>query len=132
LHRLAAHLGDEAFVPRTALLAEAGVGASIQLVPERAGFGQRLQFGAVSSGGVLLPRGNRAILLDLFESAQHRLARQVVQLFAAKIIVASFHIADAKFAVALRVNRLLDKRNVFMKELLLKILGAGRNYDALA
>src|SRR5438445_112053 len=35
----AAHLGDEALVPRTALLSSASVGAGVELVPQGAGLG---------------------------------------------------------------------------------------------
>ena len=45
LHRPAVHLGDEAFLPRAAFLADASVGAGVELVPERAGLGKRRQFG---------------------------------------------------------------------------------------
>ena len=48
LHRLAMHLGDEAAVPGAAFLSQAGVGAGVDLVPERAGLGKRRQFGAVA------------------------------------------------------------------------------------
>ena len=40
LQRPAMHLGDEATFPGTAFLAEAGIRSGVQLVPERARFGQ--------------------------------------------------------------------------------------------
>ena len=53
--------------------------------------------------------------------------RQVVKLFAAEIIAAALHVADAQFA-----QMLFEKRNVFVEQLLLQGLGAGRDDDALA
>src|SRR5205814_9175266 len=61
----AAHLCDEAFVPGTTLLAEAGICASIELVPERAGFWKCGQFGEVSTCRSLFPSDDSAVLLDL-------------------------------------------------------------------
>ncbi len=52
---------------------------------------------------------------------------QVVELLAAKIIAAALHVADAQLA-----QMLLQKRNIFVEELLLQCLGAGRDDDALA
>src|ERR1700676_1410711 len=93
-HCPAMHFRDEAFVPRAALLAEASVGACVDLMPERAGLGQLGEFRAVSGLRRLLPGGDGAIVLDFFQSAQYRLASQVIELFAAQIVVASLHVAD--------------------------------------
>ena len=72
LHPAPAHFGDEAALPLAALLPDARLRARIQFVPERAGFGKLGQFRAVAGRGRLLPRGNRAILLNLFQPAQAR------------------------------------------------------------
>ena len=85
------------------------------------------QLGAVAGLGRLLPVADDAELVDLFQPVQHRLRGQVVQLFAAEIIAAALHVADAQLAEVL-----LEERNVFEEELLLQGLGAGRNDDALA
>ncbi len=83
-----------------ALLAEAGVGARVELVPESAGFGQFGEFGAVAGLRRFLPGGDGAEVLDLFQAAEHGLVGEVVELFAAEIIVASFHVADAQLAIS--------------------------------
>ena len=74
LHCPAVHFRDETFIPRAALLANASVGACVDLVPERAGLGQFREFRPVSGLRRFLPRGNCTIVLDLFQTAQHRLA----------------------------------------------------------
>src|SRR5580658_640199 len=71
-------------------------------------------------------------MIDLFESAQHRIAGEIVELLAAQIIVASLHVADVELAFAIGEKRLLEERNIFMKKLLLQIFRACRDDDALA
>src|SRR6266581_8615768 len=105
LHRPAVHFGDKTSIPRAAFLAETGVGASVELVPKRAGFGQRRQFSPVAVRGGLFPCGYRAVVLDFVETTEHGLIRQIVELFPAEVISASFHIADAQLALAIRKER---------------------------
>jgi len=78
LHRLAPHFGNEAPLPLAALLPNASVGACVELVPQQAGLGQFRQLGAVPRSSRLLPGSDSAILLDLLQSAQHGLIRQLV------------------------------------------------------
>ncbi len=132
LHRPAMHLGDEAAVPGAALLPQAGVGAGIELVPERAGFGKRRQFGLVPGLRDLFPGGDGAVVLDLLQSAQHGLIGKVIELLAAQIVVAALHVADFELAFAVGEKRLLEKRDILVEELFLQILGSGRNDDSLA
>ena len=66
-------------------------------------------------------------MFNIDQAAESRLPRQVVELFPAKIIVASFHVADAQLA-----QMLLQKRNVLEEELLLKGLGPGGYNHPLA
>ncbi len=82
---------------------------------------------------------DRAILLNLFQSAQHRLIGKVVELLAAQIIVAAFHVANGKpplrtFVAGCRFSkqRMLKKRNILVEKLFLKILCAGRDDHPLA
>ena len=132
LHRPAVHLGDEAAVPGAALLSQAGVGTGVELVPESAGFRKRCQFGLVSRLRDLLPGRDGAVVLDLLQTAEHGLIGKVIQLLAAQIVVASLHVADLELAFAVGEKRLLEKRDILMKELFLQILGSGRNDDSLA
>ena len=71
-------------------------------------------------------------MLDLVKAAKHRLIGEVIELFAAQIVIASFHITDIELAFAVRKKCQLKKRDIFMKELLLKIFCACRNDDSLA
>ncbi len=132
LHRLAVHLGDEAAVPGAALLSQAGIGAGVDLVPERAGLGKRRQFGPVAGIRHFLPGGDGAVVLDLLQSAEHGLVGQVVELLAAQIVVAPLHVTDLQLAFAAGKKRLFEKRDIFEEELFLQILCAGGNDDALA
>ena len=80
----------------------------------------------------LLPGGDGAVVLDLLQSAEHGLVGEVVELLAAQIVVAPLHVADVQLAFAVGKKRLFEKRDIFMEELFLQILGAGGNDDPLA
>ena len=95
---LAAHLGDEAAAIIGACRAEAGFGARVQLVPERAGLGDAGDFGAVAGFGSLLPLGDLVVLVDLLQAGQDGLVAQGDQLVAAEIVGAALHVADAQLA----------------------------------
>ena len=71
-------------------------------------------------------------MLDLLQPTEHRLVGQVVELLAAQIVVAPFHVADAQFALAVRKKRLLEKWDILVEELFLQILRAGGDDHALA
>src|ERR1035438_7417947 len=95
-HPPPSHFGDEAALPLATLLPDASVGAGIQFVPKCAGFGEFREFRSIPGRSRLLPRGNRAILLDLFQSVRHWLTGEIVELFATQIIVAAFHVTNRK------------------------------------
>ena len=65
---------------------------------------------------------------DLFQAAQDRLPFGVVDLLAAGVVAAAFHVADFQRPGEV----LLEERNILIKELLLQILGAGGDDHALA
>ena len=132
LHRPAVHFGDKTSIPRAAFLAETGVGASVELVPERARFRQRCQLRPVARLRVLLPCSNRAVVLDFIQAAEDRRISKIVEFFSAKIIIAAFHVADAQLAFAVRKQRMLEKGNVFIEELLLQILCSCGDDDPFA
>ena len=71
-------------------------------------------------------------MLDLFQSAEHGLVGEVVELLAAQIVVAPLHVTDVELAFAVGKKRLFEKRDIFVEELFLQILGSGGNDDALA
>src|SRR5437667_9846011 len=62
LHRLAAHLSDETPFPLATFLTNAGIGASVELVPKQAGFRKFCQLRSVPCACCLLPGSDRAIL----------------------------------------------------------------------
>ena len=127
LEGAAAHLGDEAAAVVGAGGAEAGVGAGVELVPKRAGFGHAGQFRAVAGFGDLFPLGDLAVLVDLFQARQNRLVAQGEELAAAEVVGAAFHVADAQLA-----EEGFEEGNVAEVELILQGLGAGGDDDALA
>ena len=90
----AAHGGDEAALELRALAADAVLGAGVELAPERAGLGQGGEFGAVAGAGFLVPVEQGAELVDLIEAVEDGLAGEVVELFAAEIVLAALHVAD--------------------------------------
>ena len=99
------------------------------LVHAVAAFGQRLDFRAVAELGGLLPLADDLEIGDFFEAREHRgSCRHVVDLLPAGVVVAALHVADLQRPREV----LLEKRNVFEEELLLQILGAGGDHDALA
>src|SRR5271157_5532126 len=118
LGRAAPHLGNEAAVVFFTLLAEAGIGPGIKFVPEGARLGQFREFGAIAGLGCLFPRGDGAIVLDLFEAAEHGLVGEINKLLAAEIIIAALHVTDAEFAISIRKKRTLQSRNIFKEKLL--------------
>src|SRR5581483_2858890 len=140
LHGPAAHFGDETALPLAAFLADAGVGASVEFVPELAGFRELGEFGAIASGGVLFPYGDGSVLFDLLQAAEDRLIGQVVELFPAEIVVAAFHVADGEFCGLDGARScpyvdwgegLLQEGDVLVEELLLQILCPGGDDYAL-
>src|SRR5579859_1528619 len=71
-------------------------------------------------------------MLNFFQPAQDRLASEVIDLLAAKIIVAAFHVADVELALAVGEKRLLEEWDIFVEKLFLQILRSSRDDDALA
>ena len=65
LHRFAMHLGNKAAVPGAAFLSQAGIGAGVDLVPERAGLRKGRQLGPVPGIRHLFPCRDGAVMLDL-------------------------------------------------------------------
>jgi hypothetical protein len=130
------HLGHEAALELLALGADAALGAGIELGPELACFRDRGKLGAIAGHRHLLPFRNRAVLLDLFQSAENGLIGQLVKLLPAQIVVATLHVTDAQARCAVRrwpsEKCFFQERNVFIEELLLQCLGPGRDDDALA
>ena len=131
LERLASHAGDEAVFPIRAGLAETGVGAGVELVPEQGVFGDAGEFGAVAGGGRGLPCGDVVELLDFFQARQHGGVAQGVEFGLAEIVGAPFHVADIERTVLIAEHG-LKKGNVLEVELLLQVLGAGGDDDTLA
>ena len=127
LEGAAAHFGDEAAAIVGAGAAEAGLGARVKLVPERAGFRQTGKLGAVAGFGDLLPLGDLAVFVDLVESRENRLVAEGEELAAAKIIGAALHVADAKLS-----EEGFKERNVAEEELILECFGSGGDDYALA
>ena len=92
------HQGDEAALEIGALLAGAQVAAGVELGPGGAGFGQRLDFGAVAEFGGLLPLADDLEIGHFLQAGQHRLLFGVVDLLAAGVVVAALHVADLQRA----------------------------------
>ena len=128
LHRALVHGGDEAAVEIGALLPGAKIAARVDLGPRGAALGQRLDLGAVAEFGGLLPVRDDLEIGDLFEPGEHGVLVGVVDLLAARVVVAPLHVADLERPREV----LLEERDVLEKKLLLKVLRAGGNDDPLA
>ncbi len=126
-HGAATHFGNEAAAVVGAGLAEARFAARIELGPDGAGFGEVVDFDAVAGFGGLFPLGDGLVLGNFFEPGEDGLVPQRKQLVAAEIIRAAFHVADAQWT-----EQRLEERNIFEEELLLEILCAGGDDDAMA
>ena len=126
LEGFAAHFGDEAALPVGAGLAEAGLGAGVELVPEGGVFGELVDLGAVAGGGGALPVRDVMELGDFVEAVEQRGVAQGVELVAAEVVGAAFHVADAEGA-----DEVFEEGNVLEEELFLEVFGAGGDDDAL-
>src|SRR5437870_13088866 len=94
LHRPAVHFADKTSIPRPAFLAETGVGASVELVPERARLRQRCQLRPVARLRVLLLCSNRAVGLDFIQAAESRRSGELVECLCGRRLVAACAVAD--------------------------------------
>ena len=126
--RALVHQGEEAAVELLALLAGAKIAARVHFGPGAARFRQLLDLRAVAEFGGLLPGLDHLEIGDFFQAGQHRFAVGIVDLLPAGVVVAALHVADAQRARKM----LLQKGNVLEEELLLQVLGAGGDHDALA
>ena len=97
------------------------------LRPGGAFFGQRADLGAVADFGGLFPVLDDLEIGDLFEAGENRGVFGVVNLLAAGVVAAAFHVADAQGAA----DDLFEERNVAEEELFLQGFGAGGDDDAL-
>jgi hypothetical protein len=85
-----------------------------------------IELGAVAGFGGLFPVRNVVELVDFLEAVEDWVVSQRVELVAAEIVGAAFHVADLE-----RTEKGFEEGNVFEVELLLEIFGAGGDDDAL-
>src|SRR5579864_8523489 len=127
LRSAAVHLRDKASVPLLAFLPSAALRTRVKFLPKLRVVRNALQLGAVAALGRLFPFRDLAVLLNFLKAAQHRLVRKIVKLLPAKVVVAAFHVANAKLA-----QMLLQEWDILEEELFLQVLGTGGNNHALA
>ena len=65
-------------------------------------------------------------LVDLFEAVEEGIVAKGVELVAAEVVAAAFHVADFE-----RAEERFEEGDVFEEELFLEIFGAGGDDDAL-
>jgi hypothetical protein len=122
------HQREKAAVKLLALLSSAKVAARVELRPDRAVFRQCPDLAAVAGFGGLLPIADDFEIHHLFKTVENGLLLAVVELLAAEVVLAPFHVAHAqRFGEVL-----LQKGDVLEVELLLQVLGAGGDHHALA
>ena len=106
---------------------EASIGAGVELAPKGTRFGHAGKLGAIAGFGFLLPLGDLAVLVDLFEAGQDGLVTEGEELVPAEVVGAALHVADAEVA-----EEGFEEGDVAEVELVLERLGAGGDDDALA
>jgi hypothetical protein len=102
------------------------LGAGVEFVPERGGFRQLVNFGAVAGLGVFLPRGDGVELGDLLEAIEQRSGAQGVELVATEVVASALHVADLQ-----RAEDAFEEWDILEEELFLQIFRAGGDDDAL-
>ena len=122
------HQRQEAALELFALLAGAKVAARVDFGPRGRRFGQLLDLRAVADFSGVLPGLDDLEIGHFFQTGEYRLVVGIVDLLPAGVVVAALHVTHTQGACEV----LLEKRNVFEKELLLQILGARGDHDALA
>ena len=101
--------------------------AGVDLTPGGAFFGKCADFGAIAQFGGLFPVLNDLKIGDFFEAGEDGGVFGFVDLLAAGVVAAAFHVADAQGST----DDLFKKRDIAEEELLLEGFGAGGNDDAL-
>ena len=129
LEGLAAHLGDEAGLPVGAGLAEADLGAGVELVPERGGLREVVDLGAIAGFGGALPLEDGVELRDVVEAGEDGVVAEGVELLLAEVVGAALHVADAQRAGVGEDG--FKERDVLEVELFLEVFCAGGDDDAL-
>ena len=121
--------GDEAGLPVGAGLAEADLGAGVELVPERGGLGEVVDLGAVAGFGGAFPLEDGVELRDVVEAGEDGVVAEGVELLLAEVVGAALHIADAQWAGVGEDG--FEEGEVLEIELFLQIFCAGGDDDAL-
>ena len=93
--------------------------------PKRTRLGQLLISARSPVSVRLLPLADAREIVDLLQAVQQRFLLRVVDLLAACVVGAAFHVASAQ-----RSEMLLQERDVLVEELLLQILRTGGDHDA--
>ncbi len=121
IDRPLAHASDKARFEVWALLAQASIRTRIDVSPERKILRQAIELCAIAGLCFSDPTKDFVEVIDLVEAFQHGHAFGSLDAMQAGVVVPSFHDGGAK----LRGQHVLKKRNVFVHQLLLQILGAG-------
>ena len=118
-----AHARDEAGIKVRTLLPRTGFRPRIDVAPERKILGQVRQLGAIAGLSSLRPVRYFFKVIHLIEAAEDRRVSRTMKPLQAKIVVAALHVGGSEFLG----HDALEKRNVFLHQLFLQILGAGRD-----
>ena len=123
-----AHARDEALVVPRALGAEAGLGGCGDLVPEGQVLREVLQLGAIAGLGARRPLFDDRKKDVMNYRRAGRAASQLIHPVQAEIVRAALHVGRGERDP----ERVTQRRNVLEVDLLLEVLGAGRDEHALA
>src|SRR6266446_5973307 len=120
------HGGDEALLKLRTFLSRAGISPRVDSRPKLRIVGQKRKLGAIAGFRQLGPILNLTERIHLLNALKNRLVGNLMQLGATQEIRAPLH--DCYFQLGCKV--LLQKRNVFLIELLLQRLGGGGDHHA--
>src|SRR5689334_9427562 len=124
--RAIAHARDEACIVFGTLLTQTRFGARVDVTPERERLRQVRQFGAIADFRLARPLRDFFEVVDLVESFEHGRRLRTREAVETKIVAATLHVGRGE---RLRQDA-LEKWDVFLHQLFLKVLRSGRDDHA--
>src|ERR1051325_732786 len=123
--RATAHARDEAGIVVRTLLSETRLRTRVDVSPERERLREIRQLGAIAGLAFTRPVTDLFEVIDFIESFEHGRRLSACESVEAKIVAATLHVGRGKWFG----QDALEKRNVLLHQLFLKVLRAGRNDD---
>src|ERR1043165_8910753 len=124
--RTIAHARDETRIEVGTLLTETRIRTRVDMAPERERLRQVRELRAIAKLGLLGPVTNVVEVIDVFQPVEYGRGLRAREPVEAKVVVPALHVSGFEgFG-----QDALEKRNVFLHQLLLQVLGPGGNDHA--